>query len=139
MNKKVIIGIVIVAVIAIVAYSFLQPKAPASSTDQNTTAAEEADYNSLITQEDVFTPEETAAHNTQLQQSDPVRFEALQKSDVGLCQNEKDPSEVDWCKAAVAEKLKDQDVCPSLAVENARNQCYNDVARAKQTLNYAKK
>ncbi len=127
MEKKIIAAIVIVAIIAvviIVVNPFKPPEQP--FPDENATLEDENIGPGPL---DVLTPEELVAHDEQLQQSDPVRYNALQQNNIGICEQEKNSSEIEWCKAAVAEKLRDESVCPTLNGA-PRNQCYNDVARA---------
>lgn len=127
MDKKIIAAITIVAIIAIVIIVVNPFKPPEQiPPDENADLIQDENLYGPL---DYFTPEELAAHDTQLQQSDPVRYNALQQNDIGICEQEKDASDIGWCKAAVAEKLKDESVCPALE-GGARNQCYNDVARA---------
>ncbi len=127
MDKKIIAAIAVVAIIAVVVIVVNPFKPPEPvQPDENATLEDENIGPGPL---DVLTPEELAAHDEQLQQSDPVRYNALQQGNIGICEQEKDASEIGWCKAAVAEKLKDESVCPLLE-GGARNQCYNDVARA---------
>ena len=129
MDKKIIA--VLVVVVAIAAVLFFNPFKPAPEpTDENTYIV---DKNVGEGATDLYTPEELLAHDTQLQQSDPVRYNALQQKDPAICNTEPKPEDIDWCKAAVAEVKKDESICTGLQGA-ARNQCYNDVARATQNL-----
>jgi len=123
MDKKIIIGIAIIAVIAIILI-VINPFKPATVPADNTGT----DNNSQA-QDDYLTEEEKAAIDAQKQNSDIVRTMAIIAKDLSICEQEKNSEEIDWCKAAVAEILKDESVCPALQGA-PRNQCFNDVARA---------
>jgi len=133
-RKIIVAAIAVIATIAIIIIVINPFKPQEPAPDENAMLEDENVGPGPL---DVLTPEELAQHDTQLQQSDPVRYEALQKSDVAICEQEANAADVGWCKAAVAEKLKDESICPSLD-GGARNQCYNDVGRATANLELCK-
>ncbi len=122
-KKTIIIGIVAIAIIVAALLVFNPFKKPEP-------VLEDENDPSLAGPLDVLTPEELQAHEEQIESSDPVRFEAVQKKDPNICNQEPKTEDVGWCKAAVAEVLGDESICSALS-GFARNQCYNDVARAK--------
>lgn len=126
MNGKIIAGIIAIAAVIIIIFVINPFAKPVELPSDDENLVDDVGPGPL----DVLSPEELAAYEEGLKQSDPVRYQAMQESNPAICGNEPKAEDIDWCKAAVAEKMKDDSICPALNGA-ARNQCYSDVARAK--------